>query len=126
MVVMRPPFETSDGTVTVERRRQDGIGLLPAAVTSEQRRKRERSNRLLALFLILAGGFISGGSLTLLAHRMDPVLPLGLILGVVVLGQGVVLAGRRERRGRWRSAETRTPGASPPKGRRREDRHPSR
>lgn len=125
-MVMRPPFETSDGTVPVERRRQDGIGLLPAAVTSEQRRQRERSNRLLALFLILTGGFISGGSLTLIEHRMDPVLPLGLILGVVVLGQGVVLAGRRERRGRRRSPEARTPGASPPKGRRRDDRRLSR
>ena len=118
---MRPPFKTSDGTVTVERRRRDGIGVLPPAVSPEQRRKRQRSNRLLAFFLILAGGFISGGSLTLVEHRVDPVLPLGLILGVVVLGQGVALAGRRERRGTRRSPE-----ASPAKGLNRDDRRPSR
>ena len=85
--------------VRVDRRRQDGLGLLPPAMTTEQRQKRERLNRTGGLMLTVAGAFIVGGSLGLLFERPDVVSWMGVLLGLSMVAQGVSLVGRRDRRG---------------------------
>ncbi|WP_407540730.1 hypothetical protein Q0M94_04850 [Deinococcus radiomollis] len=93
---------TIETVVRVERRRRDGLGLLPPAMTTEQRRKRERFNRAGGLTLTTAGAFIVGGSLGLLFAQPDVVSWMGVLLGLSMGVQGVSLVGRRDRRGTGR------------------------
>ena len=81
-----------------ERRRQDGLGLLPPARTPEQRYRRERANRIGGFVLVLIGSFVVGGSLALLRGQLGPEFGFSLTLGLLVLSQGLWLLGRRERR----------------------------
>lgn len=81
-----------------ERRRQDGLGLLPPARTPEQRYRRERANRVGGFVLVLIGSFVVGSSLALLRGQLGPEFGLSLTLGILVLSQGLWLLGRRERR----------------------------
>lgn len=97
-----PQLNLRTPALPVERRRRDGLGLLPPAMTPQQQRQRARANRLAAAALIVVGAFVVGGSLSLLVQRSEPVVWLGLIFGGVVVVQGVLLAGRRERRGTGR------------------------
>ncbi|WP_407569694.1 hypothetical protein [Deinococcus altitudinis] len=91
---------TAETERRVERRRQDGLGLLPLAMTPEERQKRERFNRAGGLMLTTAGAFIVGGSFGLLFGRPDAVSWMGVLLGLSMCAQGVSLVGRRERRGK--------------------------
>ena len=93
---------TIETEVRVERRRQDGLGLLPPAMTSEQRQKRERFNQAGGLMLTTAGAFIVGGSLGLLFERPDVVSWMGVLLGMSMFAQGISLVGRHDRRGQSR------------------------
>ena len=81
-----------------ERRRRDGLGLLPPARTPEQRRRRERANKVGGFVLVLIGSFVVGGSLALLRGQLGPEFGFSLTLGGLVLSQGLWLLGRRERR----------------------------
>ena len=81
-----------------ERRRQDGLGLLPPARTPEQRYRRERANRVGGFVLVLIGSFVVGSSLALLGRQLGPEFGFSLTLGVLVLSQGLWLIGRRDRR----------------------------
>ena len=81
-----------------DRRRQDGLGLLPPARTPEQRHRRERANRVGGFVLVLIGSFVVGGSLALLRGQLGPEFGFSLTLGILVLSQGLWLLGRRERR----------------------------
>ncbi len=81
-----------------ERRRRDGLGLLPPARTPEQRYRRERANRVGGFVLVLIGSFMVGGSLALLRGQLGPEFGFSLALGMLVLSQGLWLLGRRERR----------------------------
>ena len=81
-----------------DRRRQDGLGLLPPARTPEQRHRRERANRVGGFVLVLIGSFVVGGSLALLGKQLGPEFGFSLTLGLVVLSQGLWLIGRRDRR----------------------------
>lgn len=91
---------TIETVVRVERRRQDGLGLLPLAMTTEQRQKRERFNRAGGLMLTTAGAFIVGGSFGLLYAQPDVVSSMGVVLGLSMFAQGLSLVGRRDRRGK--------------------------
>ena len=81
-----------------ERRRQDGLGLLPPARTPEQRYRRERANKVGGFVLVLIGSFVVGSSLALLGRQLGPEFGFSLTLGVLVLSQGLWLIGRRDRR----------------------------
>ena len=81
-----------------DRRRQDGLGLLPPARTPEQRYRRERANKVGGFVLVLIGSFVVGGSLALLRGQLGPEFGFSLTLGILVLSQGLWLLGRRERR----------------------------
>lgn len=81
-----------------ERRRRDGLGLLPPARTPEQRYRRERANRIGGVVLVLIGSFVVGGSLALLQGQFGPEFGFSLTLGLLILSQGLWLLGRRERR----------------------------
>ncbi len=93
---------SQDGTFQegafTERRRRDGLGLLPPARTPEQRYRRERANRVGGFVLVLIGSFVVGGSLALLRGQLGPEFGFSLTLGILVLLQGMWLLGRRERR----------------------------
>ena len=81
-----------------ERRRKDGLGLLPPARTPEQRYRRERANKVGGFVLVLIGSFVVGSSLALLGKQLGPEFGFSLTLGILVLSQGLWLLGRRERR----------------------------
>ncbi len=81
-----------------ERRRRDGLGLLPPASTPEQRYRRERANKVGGFVLVLIGSFVVGGSLALLQGQFGPEFGFSLTLGLLILSQGLWLLGRRERR----------------------------
>jgi hypothetical protein len=98
---------TLETQVPVERRRQDGLGLLSPTMNPEQRRRRERFNRAGGLTLTTAGAFLVGGSLGLLYAQPDMVACMGVLLGLSLLAQGILLVGRRDRRG-TRRRRTRT------------------
>jgi hypothetical protein len=51
-----------------------------------------------AIVLIVVGAFSVGGSLALLTQHMQVERWLSLLLGLALLVQGLVIAGRRERR----------------------------
>ena len=82
----------------IDRRQRDGLGLLPRATSSEDRDKRARANRLVALVLTLFGAFVVVGSLTSLVVHPVALGVLALLLGLFILAQGVLLARRPERR----------------------------
>ncbi|MGY2892526.1 hypothetical protein [Deinococcus sp. UYEF24] len=84
------------------RRKQDGLGLLPVAKTPDERQYRTQLNRLAGLFLAGFGAFIAGGSSKLLTSGSTENAVLGMVLGAVMMGQGLYLVGRRERRRRGR------------------------
>ena len=88
---------SQEGAFT-ERRRRDGLGLLPPARTPEQRYRRERANRIGGFVLVLIGSFVVGGSLALLQGQFGPEFGFSLTLGLLILSQGLWLLGRRERR----------------------------
>ena len=81
-----------------ERRRRDGLGLLPPACTPEQRYRRERANKVGGFVLVLIGSFVVGGSLAPLQGQFGPEFGFSLTLGLLILSQGLWLLGRRERR----------------------------
>ena len=82
----------------IDRRQRDGLGLLPRATSSKDRDKRARANRLVALVLTLFGAFVVVGGLTSLVVHPVALGVLTLVLGLFILGQGVLLARRPERR----------------------------
>ena len=92
------PRHTSQEGAFTERRRRDGLGLLPPARTPEQRYRRERANRIGGFVLVLIGSFVVGGSLALLQGQFGPEFGFSLTLGLLILSQGLWLLGRRERR----------------------------
>ena len=82
----------------VDRRQRDGLGLLPRATSSREREQRARANRLVALVLTLFGALVVVGSLATLMVRPEQLGVLALSMGLFILGQGVLLARRPERR----------------------------
>ncbi|MGY2892546.1 hypothetical protein [Deinococcus sp. UYEF24] len=85
-----------------DRRKKDGLGLLPVATSPDEREYRARLNKLAGLLLAGFGAFIAGGSSNLLASGSTQSAVLGMVLGAVMLGQGVYMIGKRERRRRGR------------------------
>ena len=81
-----------------DRRKKDGLGLLPVATTPDEREYRARLNKLAGLFLAGFGAFSAGGSSDLLVAGSVQ----NAVLGMVMLGQGIYLMGRRDRRRRGR------------------------
>jgi hypothetical protein len=85
-----------------DRRKKDGLGLLPVARTPDEREYRTQLNKLLGLFLAGFGAFVIGGSSNLLVSVSTQNVVLGMVLGAALMGQGLYLVGRRERRRRGR------------------------
>ncbi|WP_407571197.1 hypothetical protein [Deinococcus altitudinis] len=81
-----------------DRRKKDGLGILPLATSPGEREYRARLNRLTGLLLAAFGAFIAGGSSNLLVSGSTQNAALGMVLGAVMLGQGVYMIGKRERR----------------------------
>lgn len=80
-----------------ERRKKDGLGLLPRATTPSQRLIRERINRLIG-FLLIIGGVLIVGRLIPAIERGKGSYVFVVVLAPLVIAQGVNLIGRRERR----------------------------
>lgn len=93
-----------------DRRQKDGLGLLPVARNPDEREHRTQLNKLVGLFLAGFGAFIAGGSSNLLVSGSTQNALLGIVLGAGMLGRGIYLIGRRERRRRGRR-KVRTNGA---------------
>ena len=89
---------TPNPRTPIDRRQRDGLGLLPRATNSRERKERARANRLVALVLTLFGAFVVVGSLTSLVVHPVALGVLALLLGLFILSQGVLLARRPERR----------------------------
>ncbi|WP_456829239.1 hypothetical protein [Deinococcus sp. UYEF24] len=85
-----------------DRRKKDGLGLLPLATTPEERENRTLLNRLIGGILAGLGSFVVGGGVGLLGPQYKWNAAVSVILGVAMLGQGVYLIGKRERRQRGR------------------------
>jgi hypothetical protein len=85
-----------------DRRKKDGLGLLPVARTPDERAYRTQLNKLVGLFLAGFGAFIAGGSSNLLVSGSTQNAVLGMALGAMLMGRGLSLVGRRERRRRGR------------------------
>ena len=68
-----------------DRRKKDGLGLLPVATTPDEREYRARLNKLAGLFLAGFGAFSAGGSSDLLVAGSVQ----NAVLGMVMLGQGI-------------------------------------
>ena len=101
----RAPAQTGQNTGDQrrgDRRRKDGLGLLPVATSTDEREYRARLNRLAGLLLAGFGAFITGGSSSLLKSGTIQNAVLGMLLGAVMLAQGLYMIGRRERRRRGR------------------------
>ena len=80
-----------------ERRRRDGLGLLPPARTPQERAYREQLNKVAGLLLVLFGASIVGSSARSMLHGSVVAL-IGVALGLVALGRGIYLIARQERR----------------------------
>lgn len=85
-----------------DRRKKDGLGLLPVATSPDERAYREQLNRLSGMVLAGFGAFIAGGSSSLLVSGSTQNAVLGMLLGAVMLGRGLYMVGKRERRRRGR------------------------
>ena len=81
-----------------DRRQQDGLGLLPRAKTPEEREARHRANLLIGWWLIALGLVTTLSGLRNLIRTPNPTARVLLILGIIVLVQGVMLVRRKERR----------------------------
>jgi hypothetical protein len=90
----------------VERRQKDGLGLFPLATTPEERENRTMLNRLIGGLLAGLGSFAAGGGLGLLGPQYTWNATASVILGAAMIGQGVYLIGKRERRQRGRRTVT--------------------
>lgn len=91
-----------------ERRRRDGLGLLPRETDPRRRQARHRANQGLGIALILFGGTVMGCSLAFVQRGEAAHGGLALLLGLVTLLQGVWLVGRQERRGRMQKGSARS------------------
>ena len=81
-----------------DRRQRDGLGLLPRARTPEERKARHRANLLIGWWLIALGLVTTLSGLRNLIRTPNPTARVLLILGIIVLVQGVMLVRRKERR----------------------------
>jgi hypothetical protein len=89
-----------------DRRKKDGLGLFPLATTPEERENRTMLNRLIGGLLAGLGSFAAGGGLGLLGPQYTWNATASVILGAAMIGQGVYLIGKRERRQRGRRKVT--------------------
>jgi hypothetical protein len=81
-----------------DRRKKDGLGLLPPSVSPQERENRSTLNTLIGALLSAFGAFIAAGGVGLLGPGFMWSSLWSIILGIAMLGQGLRLVGRRERR----------------------------
>lgn len=91
--ILPPPGERRHG----ERRKKDGLGLLPPARTPDARLARDRLNKLIGFLLVVVGAVIVGGLIPAIQGGNGSFL-FGMILALLVMGHGIGLIARRERR----------------------------
>ena len=84
----------------VERRKKDGLGILPRATTPEERHKREQYNQIASITLISLGGITTLATLQMIYTQPAqlPALWPGPVLGLILFARGMYLALRPERR----------------------------
>jgi len=96
----RPVPRQTGSRLQIERRQKDGLGLLPRVADPRRRQARHRANQVLGAALTLFGGAVVGCGLAYI-HRGEAVHgALALLLGLILIAQGVWQVGRRERRDR--------------------------
>ena len=102
---MHQPGAIPDPRSQTDRRQRDGLGILPRARTPEERETRRRANLMIGGWLIVLGLVATSFSLRHLVRVPDFNAWTLLLLGAVVLSQGVVLVRRKERRKADRRAQ---------------------
>ena len=106
---MQQPGAIPDPRSQTDRRQRDGLGLLPRARTPEEREARHRANLLVGWWLIVMGLVTILSGLRNLIRTQDVTARVLLILGAIVLVQGVRLVRRKERRKVDRRAQRSAP-----------------
>ena len=95
---MQQPGAIPDPRSQTDRRQRDGLGILPRAKTPEERGARRRANLMVGWWLIVLGLVAILSGLLNLIRTQDVTARVLLILGAIVLVQGVMLVRRKERR----------------------------
>ena len=99
------PGTIPDPRSQTDRRQRDGLGILPRATTPEERETRRRANLMIGGWLIVLGLVATLFSLRHLIRVPNFSAWMLLLLGAVVLAQGVALVRRKERRKADRRAQ---------------------